>query len=204
MGLHLSKNKLSNALSLNTDILGYQMSLARNAAFVHNIGLRKCEHEERRRSLTSSTDRPRKKDFPAAVGTGTILGNNIGLLGTPVHQPVCQGAAVMGPHIVHTLNLKSSAFKLVTYPSKRTGGICSRKDVLSHKETPRKIFETPVTTKTCNLEVKDTIVLQQAFHNTKKLLVTANTNMLRHFQTGNSVEAFLGEVISFLDLHGVL
>mmetsp|Transcript_11587 Transcript_11587/g.20869 ORF Transcript_11587/g.20869 Transcript_11587/m.20869 type:complete len:200 (-) Transcript_11587:698-1297(-) len=110
----------------------------------------------------------------------------------------------MRSHVVHTLNFESRPLHLGADPSQRTGGIRPRENVLPHEETPDEIFITPCATESGHLKVEHPIVLQHAVDHFQEFLVTANTNVFRHFEAGDSVVSLLGKIGALLELHGVL
>mmetsp|Transcript_38435 Transcript_38435/g.69271 ORF Transcript_38435/g.69271 Transcript_38435/m.69271 type:complete len:312 (+) Transcript_38435:525-1460(+) len=115
-----------------------------------------------------------------------------------------QSLTVMATHIVDTLNFKARPLHLSADPSQGTGSIGSRKDVLPHEKSPSEVFKTPSTTESRNLKVEHSIIFHHTVNHGKEFLVATNSNVLRHFKTRDSIIAFFGKIISFLELHRIL
>ena len=92
-------------------------------------------------------------------------------------------------------NLETARFQLIDHPTQWTRGIGTWEDILAHEETPVEVLELPVTTKTGNLEVEDTIVMQHLANLTHEGWIVLDTDMLRHLETSDLVEDDTGGLL---------
>jgi hypothetical protein len=94
------------------------------------------------RSLTSNDGRVSKEElvliwknyFPDTEPTNTVFLNNLVLVDHPVLIPSKDGGRVVHSQVFYGFDFKVCTFHLFHYPVERHGCICSRKDILCHKE----------------------------------------------------------------------
>lgn len=94
---------------------------------------------------------------------------------------------------IDVLNLKSGTLQLVDDPSQRSGGIGTREDVLVHEETPDEVLVLPSLSQTSVLEEEDTVIVEHVVDLGQEGGEVANTDVLRHLETGNLLVAALGD-----------
>lgn len=98
----------------------------------------------------------------------------------------------MNTNGINVLDLETSTLKLVDDPAKRSGGVGTGEDVLVHEETPVQVLVLPSLSETSVLEEEDTIVVKHVVNLGEERREVADTDVLRHLETGNLVVTALG------------
>lgn len=95
--------------------------------------------------------------------------------------------SVMDSTVFNSVKFKSLSFKLVGDPVEWAGGISTGEDVAVHEESPDEVLEMPDSSETGDLEVEDSLLLEEKFNLGKELGVVLDSDVLAHLKTGDDV-----------------
>jgi hypothetical protein len=126
-----------------------------------------------------------KEVLPDAEPSLAVLGLDLLTVGEPVTVPPPESSGVVNTDGVNVLDLKTGALELVDNPSKRSGSVSTREDVLVHEKTPSQVLVLPSLTETSVLEEENTIVVKHVMNLLQEAGEMADTNVLRHLKTGD-------------------
>lgn len=126
-----------------------------------------------------------KEVLPNAEPSLAVLGLDLLAVGEPVTVPPPEGSRVVNTDGVNVLDLETGALELVDNPSKRSGSVSAREDVLVHEKTPGQVLVLPSLTETGVLEEENTIVVKHVVNLLQEAGEMADTNVLRHLKTGD-------------------
>lgn len=126
-----------------------------------------------------------KEELPDTEPSLAVLGLDLVLVGHPVAVPSPESGGVVNTNSINVLDLETSSLKLVDNPAKRSRSISTRENVLVHEQTPSQILVLPSLTDTSVLEEEDTIVVKHIVNLLKEAREVTDTNVLRHFKTGD-------------------
>lgn len=116
-----------------------------------------------------------------------VLGLDLLAVAHPVSVPPPESGRVVNADGVNVLDFEASALKLVDEETKRGRSVGAGEDVLVHEETPDEILVLPGLPEAGNLEEEDTIVLKHVVDLAEEGGEVANTDVLGHLETGNSL-----------------
>jgi hypothetical protein len=83
---------------------------------------------------------------------------------------------------VNTLDLESSALKLIYDETDGGGSIGTREDILVHEQTPDQILKLPITPDPGHLQDEHAVIVHEGVDLAEELLVAAETDVLGHFE----------------------
>lgn len=92
------------------------------------------------------------------------------------------------------LDLETSLLKTLNVVPERSRSIGTTENVLVQVQTPDEILVLPSLTKTRQLNIHSTIIIQHIVALTEETSKTTDTNMLAHLQLGNLIELLLGNI----------
>ena len=134
-----------------------------------------------------------KEELPDTEPSLAVLGLDLVLVGHPVAVPSPEGSRVVNTDSINVLDLETGTLKLIDNPAKRSRSVSAREDVLVHEETPSEILVLPSLADTGVLEEEDTIIVKHVVNLLKEAREVTNTNVLRHFETGDLLVTTLGD-----------
>mmetsp|Transcript_12909 Transcript_12909/g.15582 ORF Transcript_12909/g.15582 Transcript_12909/m.15582 type:complete len:242 (+) Transcript_12909:583-1308(+) len=145
-------------------------------------------HEDGRGSLPCDHCTPREEHVPKTSLPASILFDSRFAVVLEVQVPSFDGLGIVNSTVLDTVYLEASALKLAYHKAERAGGIGTRENVAVHEHSPNEILILPSTTKTSDLQVENSVFFEQfVLHVSQELLELLNTNVLSHFQAGDSV-----------------
>lgn len=92
------------------------------------------------------------------------------------------------------LDLKTSLLETLHVVPERSRSIGTTENVLVQVQAPDEILVLPSLTKTRQLDIHSTIIIQHIVALTEETSKTADTNVLAHLQLGNLIELLLGDI----------
>ena len=131
---------------------------------------------------------PGQEKFVKAVCKLSILINNNFFVLYNVVVPGLDGMCVVDALVAYAHDLEATFLELACIPVHRAGCISAREDVLTHENSPNKIFVGPVPTQSGNLEEENTVGLEERLDLSHIILIVANANVLAHLKACDLVE----------------
>ena len=94
---------------------------------------------------------------------------------------------------VNALDLEASALERANKEVERSRSVSTGEDIFVHEQTPDEVLVLPGLTETSDLKEEDTIVGEHVADLAQELAEVTNADVLGHLETGDLVEATLGD-----------